>query len=742
MKKHSSPSLLLTTLLRVGRNVSRGAESGRLRLVALCVASLALSLSLASFVVVTATYHGREEAQADRTPQVVSAADKDQAIARWKDAFDTIDGEQYSVVYIEPLKKDAPPPPGLREWPEPGHAVISLGADLDGADEAIASRFGVLDGHIDPGGLASAGEHLAYVRPLEGFPGHAEYVSGWGDPDGPVFGEPLFVQQPATSFFYLVTATLLAPALALTVIAARTGSSSRDRRRAVLHALGTSRRHRLCIDLGEAAPAIVVGAALAALALWVFESTNWPLPWVSYDLTAGYLPPYRATLYGCVFVAAAFVLAAAVLLQPRVSSMQSVRPRLRDRRTLLKTAAWLCPVAFALAVFGPGMLGADDNESLFLLPYSIGALTALLALPALLSLLAGVFGRTLARFGTSANSPAALLAGRWISASPSAVARIVISVVMVMGLASMLYTWSNRITDTDRAAVQLQAQLDGSVVEVEGSGLEESSLPRISRFVEALPAEIDVLSGYATPGSDGGAVEIVGTRQALSHAGLPSTRKSAKVTPQDALTPRGRALVQDATESGTNTVRVTVGPPSTTKKPTFLHALSATGGKLAPQEVKRVANRHLTPGWTAEPPGYEWTTSLLTYQNQSRWLMLFAMPAIGLLAFATCLANAAEFLRFGRSMAPIGVITGSRALFVKTAVWVFMSAFSLAAALGAGAAVVLTLPMQGPPVNANGLPATLMATGVGVVAVIAVIMTCWSAWVTLREAARWKPARD
>lgn len=742
MRKRQAPPVGLTAaLLRIGRSAAKGAESGRLRLVALCVATFVLALSFAACVVVAATYDGRAAAQAARSPHVLPEKQKDQAIARWMESADTINGKQYTVIYVQPLMPDSPPPPGLRQWPAPGHSALSVSAESAGRDEGILSRFGAVDTRVGAEGLASIAEPLVYAHPAEPMT-QGLYVSRWGNEEGVVFGEPLNI-QPAKSFYILITVTWLAPAAALTVIAARTGSAMRDRRRAVLHAMGAGPRHRLLIDLGEAVPPVLVGAALATLIIWFYQGTNWPLPRVDYVMTASYLEPYLGVLFGCAGLAALCVTVAAVFLQPRAAGASGTRPRHRQQRTLLRSATWLCPLAFLFAFFGPSLMGAQDNELLFLLPYSVGALTALVLLPAALATLTARLGQALAWWGQRSGKPAPLLAGRWISVSPGAVARVVTSVVLLMGISAQLYTWNNRVTESDQTAQQVQQALGSSVVRVEG--VDRNSVARLSTFIDALPGGTGVLGVYisTTPGQQG-ATQVVGSRTNVTQAGLPFSKKSdtAPISASDATSERGRALLDSLAMTGDSSFAVRTGGIDTVKGLMSLQVIAPEGRQVDEAQIKQLANKTLLPGWRASVPGTEWTATLATYQAHSWWLPLFALGTIAILAFATCLANMAEFLRFARSLAPITVITGSRRPFIWTTLLVFLGSFGVALVLGAVAAVLLTAPMLGAPVYANGLPTALVMASVAIVAGVATAMTLWATRVALREAGRWRPTAE
>ncbi|WP_143201235.1 FtsX-like permease family protein [Streptomyces uncialis] len=706
------------------------------------MATLVLALSFAACVVVSATYSGRAAAQEARSPVTVPEQQAEQAIARWMESADTVEGRQYSVIYIQPLRKDAPPPPGLRYWPAPGHSAVSYGAELAGRHEGITSRYGEMDARLELEGLASLSEPLIYVRPAKPMK-EGLYVSAWGNPEGTVFGEPLNI-QPATGFYVLITATCLVPALALTVIACRTGSVKRDRRQSVLHAMGASRRHRLLVDLGETAPPILAGAALAVLAMYVWQGTNWNLPRVNYVMTVDYLQPHLLPFFGSAGLAALVVLTAAVTVKPRTAGVIGARPGIGQGRALVRTARWLCPVAFAVAFFGPSLFSAQDNEMLFLLPYAAGSLTALLMLPAALSALTTQLGRLTGWWGRRGGHPVALLAGRWVAASPAAVTRVVTSIVLLIGLSAQLYTWNNRTTESDAEALATQRMLDSSAVVVDG--VDRNSLQQLQSFITALPGEQKVLAVYNndSPGAQK-RTRVLGGDAALRQAGLPVPSKDGQVltaSAQKVHSNRGRALLQAADTMADGTVAIERGAVATTKNLRMLQAIAPEGHKVDPPTVKHLANQTLMPGWHVTVPGDEWTATLALYREHNWWLPMFAMATLAILAFATCLANMAEFLRFSKSLAPTIVMAGNRRLFAWTTLLVFLGAFLCATLIGVCAAVVLTLPMQGPPIRAEGLPVTLIGWSVTIVITLALVMTAWAVRVALKEAGRWRPVAD
>src|SRR5882757_3579842 len=113
MKRRS----LLLQLLRAGRKTTLTSEGGRLRFWGISLASCLLTLALGGLVLAHATYEGREIRGASRAPQILSEAQQDEAVALWSWGNDDVDGRQHAVVYVEPLRSNAPLPPGLTRWP-------------------------------------------------------------------------------------------------------------------------------------------------------------------------------------------------------------------------------------------------------------------------------------------------------------------------------------------------------------------------------------------------------------------------------------------------------------------------------------------------------------------------------------------------------------------------------------------------------------------------------------------------
>lgn len=156
---------LALQLLGAGRTTALSTEGGRIRFWGIFLVSGLMMLGLSGLVLAHATYEGRDIRGASRTPQILRPGSADRAVALWAWGRDDVAGRQHSVTYVEPLVQNAPLPPGLSKWPEPGEAILSSALVEAGAHEGIKSRYGKFAGTIGKVGLQAPEERFAYVRP-------------------------------------------------------------------------------------------------------------------------------------------------------------------------------------------------------------------------------------------------------------------------------------------------------------------------------------------------------------------------------------------------------------------------------------------------------------------------------------------------------------------------------------------------------------------------------------------------
>lgn len=293
-------------LFRSGDRVVRAA---RLALVVIAATVTFLAL-LAAGIVENA--HRVEAVREGRTP--VLAQSSRAAIAEVVMRGPVWGDEQFPLVWVQPIEPSAPPPPGLRAWPEAGHVVVSPGLlarpeIIDGFGLELSTVGTGVDGTIGDEGILTRSELLAYAAPPVGRdlgPGGARLpISGFGLPLGsdgglllevdPDYPSPLAAATGSLLFIAVPSATLLAAAI-------RMRASARSRRTYVLRLLGLSRRQVRAVLLLETvllvAPGTVAGALAGVLVLPHVRS----LPLTGWELAEGSLVPSAVASFAAVLV--------------------------------------------------------------------------------------------------------------------------------------------------------------------------------------------------------------------------------------------------------------------------------------------------------------------------------------------------------------------------------------------------------------------------------------------------------
>ncbi len=221
----------------------------------------------------------------------------------YKRAGDSVGTRPHEVVYIEPKSPQASPPPGLPRWPEPGEAFLSPELVRVGEGEGITRRYGKFAGIIDSSGLATPSERLAYVRPaVTGHHGWSK-IAKIGSARSTPMGDTLN-RVPAGQLLSAIGFTVGGVAIVLLVVAARCGSSSRDRRVRLLTALGGNRWHLALVNLGEACIPVVIGTLLGSVPYLLMSLWDVRIPLIdqvvgSADLRAWAWVTPMVALAGC-----------------------------------------------------------------------------------------------------------------------------------------------------------------------------------------------------------------------------------------------------------------------------------------------------------------------------------------------------------------------------------------------------------------------------------------------------------
>ena len=107
------------SLFRSGDRTVRAA-----RVALIVVASIATMVALLAAGIVDNAFAVQRVREA-RTPVLAQPASE--VIAELVMRGPVWNDEQFPLLWVQPSTSDAPPPPGLRAWPEPGHVVVSPG---------------------------------------------------------------------------------------------------------------------------------------------------------------------------------------------------------------------------------------------------------------------------------------------------------------------------------------------------------------------------------------------------------------------------------------------------------------------------------------------------------------------------------------------------------------------------------------------------------------------------------------
>lgn len=647
-------------LLRVGRAAGRGTRSGGLRFLALVLASAVTALAALSVVVVLADYDGRAMRDRDRSPRLASRHPAERVTALWGQGFDTVGGVQHAVVAVTPLLAGAAPPSGLSRWPAPGEVMLSPALARDGAGEDIAGRYGRLAGSIGFEGLVSRDERLAYVRPAGG-EGHGEKITGFGDRAPLPFGESIMIQS-LPAILMAVLGLLVLPAGALLVVAARTGSAARDRRAALLRALGAGGLSRAVVDVGEALAPIVLGLLPAAAGVALALSTDLRLPVTGYTLSAEFLSRWAPAVAGVLPGAAVIVLGAVVLLHrlPR----REERAGLRPPETVAVWRLWLLGASALTVLTGTFTVGVPAIAEYSIVLYALGAAGVLASLPTLVARAAVPLGGLTARLGLARGWASALVAGRWTAAHPGVVIRLATALVVGLGVVTQLGVWAGQATD-EAVRGERTSQRIGAAVQM--VGVADPGGRRVARFAALLPPSHRLLAMERDGETD--VPTFRGPCPLLTDLGMACAKTPSRVAVDGLTDPRAQEIVR-WTRGFTGEVRSQEADPAHARREreTLLVVGEVADGTPA-WGLKRRVHAAFGPSATVRVLGSSGLVVAQTARRMADWVTFLGLAGLSVVIVTGLLSAAAEFLRFGPALARLAVHTERGSLFFGVSLW-------------------------------------------------------------------------
>ncbi|MEV8018748.1 ABC transporter permease [Streptomyces sp. NPDC086554] len=746
-------------LLGIGSAAGRRAEAGGIRFTALLVATLVVAIGLGSLAAVHAAYEGKQVKREARTPvtpgrpAVGTPAEKS---TLWLWGSDSLQGERrFSVVYLSPRTKDAPLPPGVVRWPGPGEAVLSPGLRKAGAAEGIDRRYGRLAGTIGQEGLEEPSEWLAYVRPPKDLAPKVpvETVVGFG-PDAS--GRPAPGLEPGSSrdddksewmFQALVIGMLLIPGIALLLVAARAGAQARDRRTALVAALGGRRTDRALIAVGEAYRPVLLGAIASGGLIAAAMLHDWRVPHTGFQLSSAYLRQYGPVTAVAPVAAAAVVLAVVILAgQLPGKSDKGTRP-LGDRRSRwLPRLAPLCPLMILLAVRGPDL--ASPDSALRVLLSWIGIAGTVLTLPAAVATGTAALGRLLTRWARARGRAGTLVAGRRTSVHPGATARLVTGVTVALIVLMQAVAWQGLFgAQSDQAQATLD-RIGRSALTVGTHG--EVSATAMDSFVQRLPEGTRAVLLASSRDSVNGPVTLHGDCPALislhvacpaaGHTRLDRLVEDPRLQELIKWTPHGVGATRLKVARIDSRTRFAARAAAGGENGSSLAVVRPDGDSLSVPALKQLSYEIFPRGAAVRAPGEGELTAGIPNRDQGRWSALFGVTGIGVLTLTAGLSGMAEFLRHGRALAPLSVLTGGYRVFRTSAAWSVLAPLALAGLAGTVVAAMLAAPVSSD--GESYISGGLLIASAAVVVAVSLVMWLWSSSVAGTQARQWRPRGD
>ncbi|MGW5876704.1 hypothetical protein ACWFMI_09185 [Nocardiopsis terrae] len=725
MSRDSAPTLT-GQLLKLGRTRT-GGVSQRTRQAVLATATAALTAVLLGLAVIAATFDGRDLRDAMRQP--VITASPEQATAWWGENPDSVGRWQHSVVYLDPVDPAAAPPPGLDSWPEPGQVYLSPA--LADAGPGVRNRYGEHAGTIGPQGLLSPTERLAYVGLAEDAAvpdGWMHPITGFGPQGYYLFGEKMTLTPAAQDLMIGVyLAFVVLPAAGLFVVAARFAAAGRDRRAALLTALGARTRHQFLVGLSSCLPAILTGTALGTLAVVPALAADVTVPGIDYTVRTADV----RRMWWVLLVAVAASAASAGLGYAALHARRARRGTTRPRPATDRVATWKIAL-FALFTAVASASALIPAGSPWTIPvYALGLIGALAFAPSALAALLARVGAAVAHRGLRTGRPSWIVAGRWCQHRPGVLARLVAPVVIgVVTLVNMHYFLASE-TLTSVQARQADERLADSVLQVSAHDL---TAERVTETARALPERAHLMAVDTAEEGEGPTV---------LRAPCPTLRSlrldcPEQPTPVDPGTGdiRFTTLVNWQINSD---VRIQASPaPPAEGSVEQLAVLSPMEGPLTLAEVRDTLHPVLGP--TARIDRLVSLEMTPANARLSQWGALLGGYGLALLATASLISAGGHIAEAARSTAPLSVLAGRRRWHLGIALGFITAPMALAAVLSAALGLPLGTVIQQNRQVPVAPPDTLATITLGAV-VLALAAGLAAGTASARVAATWRPGR-
>lgn len=710
---------LRRNLLRIGsRSSSFSGGVNGLGTVLAFLAFVAVSLGAASAVLASVVYEHRDSVGRERSPVIADVQGSPDALL-WNNTGRYVGEQQVSVSVFESNSPNPPIPPGVSELPDPGEALVSPALRDLLAGHGMPDRFGRDAGLIEPEGLASATELIAYVGADTLSDGDADPVSAFGVGDDQPYvpvGKEIY-DRDVQEFWAMAGFLCVLPGLIALGSAARIADDETRRRHRLLVRFGANPRQRKLI----AAPRTLVTGGISLVLcfglLILCSAVDVTVPFTNYVLEARVVRPAAGWL-------AAVILCAHLLAGIALNAMTAGRLGQVDKLEASQLTvpadqpAWrrtACLIA-VLAV-QPWVVLLADNRTLVALSTLAAAVVAVICLPAALATLMQFAGRRRGSVELGRRDVGAFLGWRITGYRSRALARLigtVTSLVIVVGHAVVVLTL---FVGPDPDQYRASERIGTSALVAEAADERAADVVRFarSRNVAALGIQLEPAQNQSVVIGECGDLSVVGVE--CTEGPRARDEMSSRLT--EILSWRGS--VDD--------VEIRIGSPENNNgADTFLSVvlLSRDGEDLDDVALGRDVEDAVGPGVSVQRLGASVLGGALDLRDKSQWIYVFGIPGILTLLIVGALTWAAVVVEESKALVRNPLVVGRRDVLDAIA----KVRLALPIALGGVGGVAATAWLLAPHVGTDTVDLPISFLSGAVIATLVISALGW--WVARR----------
>lgn len=318
---------------------------------------------------------------------------------------------------------------------------------------------------------------------------------------------------------------------------------------------------------------------------------------------------------------------------------------------------------------------------------------------------------------------------------PEAIARQVFGVCACIVFLLFALTMQSNLAPNAEEADAFVEEHGYSLVEVHPRGAVTPA--QVDEFAAAVPEGVEVVA-YTPSEGDSPQVRVTGTCPALAELTLPcaAEQQAVRVDPTEEAFD---AWLRSVVNGPALTVRSGAPSSAVVEGSVSLLAFTADGDDIA-AGVLNNAGVAFPYGAATNVPGESWSVGAVPPLEQSGWIALIGGFGLAVLILATGLGLAGEFLRFGRAIAALSVLTGNRRIYWRASALVSLVPLTAAVAGGFSVGYFTVRPLATSDMNL--ITPSVVGICCAAALVAGLVVWSWSATAAVGSADRWRPGRS